>query len=365
MKKLSVSYLFTFSLLWFVVSCSEDSPALGTGGGVTTPTNTNEWLIPTSEILDGGPGKDGIPSIDNPIFEPVGTATVLQDDELIVGIKEGNVARAYPHSILDWHEIVNDDVNSLKVALTYCPLTGTAVGWNRVIDGNLTTFGVSGLLHQTNLMPYDRATNSTWSQMRLDCVNGSLIREEAQIEQVIETTWKTWKTMFPNSEVLTRNTGFNRDYDRYPYGSYKTSNDLFFPINNDNDELHRKERVLGVIVNGISKAYPIDDFAGIETKVLIDNVGGKEVLVFGNKDMNFVAAFENRVNSEDLELEFSPITNINGEAILTDNEGNEWNLFGEAINGPRRGQKLDRVVSFIGFWFAWATFYPNVELYSR
>ena len=362
MKRHFINYLLFFGVMGLVASCSDsDTPAIPSPG---TPANNNEWLIPTSEILDGGPGKDGIPSIDQPVFVSVEEATFMRDDELVVGFRNGNVARAYPHSILDWHEIVNDDVDDLPVAITYCPLTGTAVGWSRMVNGGLTTFGVSGLLHQTNLMPYDRNSNSTWSQMRLDCVNGPLIRSAAQTEHVIETTWSTWKSMFPDSEVLSRNTGFNRDYERYPYGNYKTSNDLFFPINNDNEELHRKERVLGVLVNNIATAYPLSDFEGAETKVLIDNVGGREVVVFGNRSLNMIAAYENRIDSADPGLEFSPVSEPVGEAILTDNEGNEWNIFGEAISGPREGQRLDRVVSFVGFWFAWATFYPNIDLYS-
>ena len=364
MKRHFTNQLVFIAVFGLLISCSsEEDPITGTTPSGTSGNN-NEWLIPTSEVLDGGPGKDGIPSIDQPVFVPAAEADFVEEDELVVGFKNGNVARAYPHSILDWHEIVNDELDALPVAITYCPLTGTAVGWNRIVDGNLTTFGVSGLLHQTNLMPYDRATNSTWSQMRLDCVNGPLINATAQTEQLIETTWSTWKSMYPDSEVLSRNTGFNRDYNRYPYGNYKTSNDLFFPINNDNEELHRKERVLGVLVNNRAAAYPIVDFAGDVTKVVTDNVGGREIVVFGNEGMNMIAAYENKIGSESPGLEFRPVNGPLGEAVLTDNEGNEWNVFGEAIAGPRAGQQLNRVVSFVGFWFAWATFYPNIELYG-
>ncbi|MEL6945943.1 MAG: DUF3179 domain-containing (seleno)protein, partial [Bacteroidota bacterium] len=204
---MQLKYLSTLLILLIFYACEQQQTV-----------DNESWLIPKSEVRDGGPGKDGIPSIDNPIFIDAETADFLDPDDLIVGVKVGDDIRAYPHLILDWHEIVNDQLDDLALSLNYCPLTGTAIGWNRTIDGNTTTFGVSGLLYNTNLMPYDRLTNSTWSQMRLDCVGGELKGESADLYPVVETTWANWKKRYRNTKVLSTNTGFNRRYGQYPYG---------------------------------------------------------------------------------------------------------------------------------------------------
>jgi len=159
----------------------------------------DNWIIPSDEVFDGGPGKDGIPSIDNPVFEEALSNTYLDPSDLVIGVVHNGVAKAYPHRILDWHEIINDRIDDQYFALTYCPLTGTGVSWNRELDGEVTTFGVSGKLYNTNLMPFDRKTESYWSQMRLDCVQGDLVSTVIETFPIIETTWETWIAMYPNS----------------------------------------------------------------------------------------------------------------------------------------------------------------------
>ncbi len=208
----------TLSLSLFLgIACKKDSVG-----------SDDEWLVPSSEVLSGGPGKDGIPSIDNPAFSSTEEVTFLQDNDLVTGIQIGNVIKAYPHIILDWHEIVNDQIDQTEVAVTYCSLTGTGICWSRLVNGTPATFGVYGLLYNTNLMPYDRATGSTWSQQRLECVNGVNIGTDATTYSLVETTWATWKAAFPGSEVLNLSTGFSRQYGSYPYGDYKTNQNRFF-----------------------------------------------------------------------------------------------------------------------------------------
>ena len=209
-KKYIFRAAFVFIVLFLISGCSnEDSSSLG--GASSDPS---AWLIPVNEVFDGGPGRDGIPSVDKPVFitadDPANS--YLLDNDLVVGIKIGNVVRAYPHPILDWHEIINDKIGANALALTYCPLTGSAVAWNRIINGTETTFGVSGLLYNTNLIPYDRLTQSNWSQMKLQCVNGELIGQTPQLFNIVETTWKTWKELYPNTLVVSTNTGFSRPY---------------------------------------------------------------------------------------------------------------------------------------------------------
>ncbi|MDW3647843.1 MAG: DUF3179 domain-containing protein [Bacteroidia bacterium] len=320
----------------------------------------SEWLVPRDEVFDGGPGKDGIPAIDEPAFLDVSDVNFLDDTDLIVGFKSGNEIKGYPHDILDWHEIVNDKTNNIAYSVVYCPLTGSATGWDRVINGKETTFGVSGLLYNTNIIPYDRETDSNWSQMELKCVNGKLSGSDPGNYLLIETSWKSWKELFPNSQVLSANTGFNRRYGQYPYGSYRTDNDLFFfPISNRDDRLPAKDRVYGIVVNDKSKAFPFTNFfSGLS--VVEDEVGGLPVVVVGDAERNFVVGFE-RMTADGSLLNFSAL-NGEGTNVMTDNEGNTWDLFGYATSGPRAGERLPIVRGFIAYWFAWGTFFPDIEI---
>ena len=198
-------------------------------------SSSPEWTLPRNEILDGGPGKDGIPALLDPLLVLAQDATYLTNGDLILGYKMGDEVRAYPHKILDWHEIINDQINGFPFAVTYCPLTGTGIGWERTINRTVTTFGVSGLLYNTNLIPYDRLTDSNWSQIRLDCVNGSAQGILAKTVELVETTWGNWKEMYPQSKVVSDRTGWSRDYQLFPYGNYRTDHSIiFFPISPSN-----------------------------------------------------------------------------------------------------------------------------------
>ena len=281
-----------------LISCSDNSnpPVNNTpGSGSNSP---NGWLIPQDQVFDGGPGKDGIPALLNPEHTGIDQITYLSDNDLVVGFQAGDQARAYPHKILDRHEIINDELNGKNVAITYCPLTGTGIAWDRLIRNQITTFGVSGLLYNTNLILYDRLTDSNWSQIRLDCVNGALLGDEIVTYRLVETTWKTWKEMFPNSSAVTTETGFSRNYSQYPYGDYKTNNPkLIFPDSPTDERLPGKERVLGLILNKKAKIYRFDSFDG-QTRIIYDEFEGLSIIVIGNKNKNFIAAFERKINGE-------------------------------------------------------------------
>ena len=337
--------LIVFVLL---IACSDEDEGDG------------NWSIPVEAVFDGGPGKDGIPSIDNPQFSSVAETDYLLDNDLVIGIKIGNEIRAYPHPILDWHEIINDQVGDNSFAITYCPLTGTAIGWNREIGGELTTFGVSGLLYNTNLIPYDRRTDSNWSQMLQESVNGSLIGEQPEFIFTVETTWSTWKSLYPNSSVVNRNTGFSRAYGNYPYGGYRTSSDLLFPVDNLDTRLSAKERVLGVDLGESQKAYRFTSFE--ERTIINDQVGGNDLIVVGDAQANFIVAFRNSLSGEQLPL---VAVSDNEDIIMEDALGNRYNLFGEIEEGPNAEDALTPVNSYIGYWVAWAAFFPSIEIYEE
>jgi len=308
-------YLIIVLGLGFLTSCSNDEGDL--------VVDNSDWLIPSSQVLDGGPGKDGIPSVDDPFFGTVESSSFLDPSNLVVGIVNNGSAKAYAHRILDWHEIVNDELEGINYALTYCPLTGTAVAWNREINNSITTFGVSGKLYNTNLMPYDRATDSYWSQMRLDCVNGDLIDTKIETFPVIETTWETWQEMYPDSEIMTRETGFDRNYNAYPYGDYRTNNNnIIFPVNNLDARLPAKDRVLAVLTDSKNKVYPYQN-AGLENVTYLEGSG--------------------------------PI-------VAEDSNGNKISISGEVVEGPLAGTQLEAVESILGYYFSLAAFYPGVEI---
>ncbi len=324
-------------------------------------TSSDDWLIPISEVKDGGPGKDGIPSIDTPRFIDANDsgADFLSDEDLVIGIVKGDVVRAYPHLILDWHEIVNDNLNGNLITINYCPLTGTAFGWRSTSNGQGSKFGVSGLLYNTNLILYDRNTDSNWSQLKLKCVNGSLIGDEPLLENVIETDWGTWKELYPNTKVLSLETGFSRNYGNYPYSDYKTNHDFFiFSASPSNDALPNKERIHAIIDQDVSKVYQFSKFNG--GKVIKDIFNGKNILVVGNE--NLIYSFELDATQTNLNFEYDF---NNSATFFKDDEGNKWSIFGEAIEGPRLGEVLKVKKSVISFWFAIAAFYPNPEIYTE
>ena len=372
---MKTTIFYAFAIVSLFVACGGNSdtnfpPSSNNTNGNTednTPDNnggdgnSQNWLIPFSEVKDGGPGKDGIPSIDFPRFVSANDFRVefLEDNDLIIGIVKNNTIRAYPHKILDWHEIVNDKLNEDNITINYCPLTGTAFGWSSIAGGENSNFGVSGLLYNTNLILYDRKTDSYWSQLELKCVNGDLIGEEPLLESVVETNWGTWKSLYPNTRVLSSETGFSRDYNNYPYGTYKTNHDFFiFSASPSNDALPNKERVYAIMDKRVAKVYQFQKFNG--GKVIKELFEGTEYLVVGNE--NLIYSFE--LNASQLGLNFEYDFN-NSEVFFKDNEGNKWSVFGKAIEGPRLGEQLKASNSVVSYWFAIAAFYPDPEIYTE
>ncbi len=169
--------------------------------------------------------------------------------ELQAKNQSGGKIRTYLHQILDCHEIVNDQFGDKSAAVMHCPLTGTAMAWNRNIDGEETEFGVSGLLFRNNLIAFDRNTDSNWSQMLLCSVNGSISGTNIETFQVLETTWETWLELYPDPEVLTTETEFQRDYSGFAYGSSYLTDDssILFPVKNSDNRRNNKARVHGII----------------------------------------------------------------------------------------------------------------------
>lgn len=335
----------------------------GGGNNASGPgTGAEPWLIPVGEVVDGGPGQDGIPAIEQPAFESASTISSVADDELVVVVRDDGRVKAYPHDILNWHEVVNDGRAENPFTVSYCPLTGSAVAWKGDADNNRNTYGVSGLLYNSNLILYDRRTNSRWSQMLELAVNGERIRELPATIQALEMKFSSLRQMYPNADVLTRETGWegSRDYDDYPYSSYRSNEALLFPVSPLDNRLHLKERVIGVRNGADSKVFQLDGFGPI-TQAINDQIGPLHFVAVGNTDLNFAAIYDRQLEDGTI-LAFSPL-HADLPNIMTDDEGNVWDIFGTATAGPRAGTQLGKTNSYTAFWFAWAAFFPDPQIH--
>ncbi len=183
------------------------------------------------EFFDGGPGAGGIPALVNPSLEAAPVVQYLPDEARVIGIERNGIARAYPFALMWWHEVANDTIGGEPVVITYCLLTGSGLGFDRQVEGQVHEFGVSGLILENNLTLFDRETTSLWHQLSLQALCGPAAGTELRRLPVIETTWGHWKSLYPNSTVLALNTGYPLQYGRYPYGDYdERDNDaLLFP----------------------------------------------------------------------------------------------------------------------------------------
>ncbi|MBL8323511.1 MAG: DUF3179 domain-containing protein [Rubrivivax sp.] len=250
-------------------------------------------LVPVQAIERGGPPRDGIPAIDRPKFVPAARAA-LKDPDRVLGVALNGVARAYPVRILNWHEIVNDRFGAQAVAVTYCPLCGTGMAFDARIGAREASFGVSGLLYNSDVLLYDRATESLWSQVMAKAVTGPLKGAVLVPLPLAHTSWAAWRARHPGTEVLSTDTGFERDYERDPYDGYEKIQRLMFDVQHRDARLPLKEWVLGLRVGGEAKAYP---FSLLERRVdakgrLADRIGGQRVEVRFDRTHRSAEAFD-------------------------------------------------------------------------
>ncbi len=326
MQKSYLLYLILSLLLLSLIGCAEEQTA-----DIVTPESEYEikvtsegvkYIVDPQKIIGGGPPKDGIPSIDNPKFVSLEEADEwIQDNELVLAIIYKGVTRVYPLQIMVWHEIINDIIAGDPILITYCPLCGSGIAYERQINGEEVEFGTSGKLYNSNLVMYDRKTDSYWSQIEGLAIVGELTGTKLTPLSIDTVVWRDWKKGHPDSEVLSQETGFVDYYDIYgqdPYGSYYEDSFLLFPVENEDDRIHPKTVIFGVEVNGTYKAYQEDDLKNMKT--IEDTVGGVSI----------------RIERED-----------SGIVSFTNLETGE------------------EIVKERGFWFAWYAFHPDTELYTK
>jgi hypothetical protein len=354
---------------WLFLLLAVGASGCGSGNGADSfssngASSADNCLIPSNQLVNGGPGRDGIPALNRPATVTAGAADqFLAPDALVVGVSLGGQSRAYPHNVLWWHEIVNDELGGRPITVSYCPLTGSGMAYDPVIGGQSLSFGVSGLLFDNNLVLFDRGTESLWSQMRTQGVCGNFAGTPAPLIPVTQSTWEGWRALHPETSVVSFNTGFSRNYNQYPYGTYDQlgDNSLLFPQSFIDARRPMKELVLGINQGGTARAYPYGILG--ERAAVNDAVGGRAVLVVFDRRTEMAVAFEREVAGRRLSFQA-----VEAEAFpfhLRDSEtGTLWNLTGTAVSGPQAGSRINQLATYSAMWFAWASFNRNTELFE-
>ena len=330
--------------------------------------------VPYDEIIGGGPPRDGIAPIDEPRFGDVSLGNEwLNDEEPVIFFEHNGDARAYPLRIMTQHEIVNDVVGGIPVTVTFCPLCNSAIVFDRRLDGEVLDFGTSGNLRNSDLIMWGRQTESWWQQFTGEAIVGSLTGKKLQFLTATIISWEDFKVSRPEGTALDRNTGFNRSYTRSPYAGYDRVDNPPFLFDGDLDgRLLPKERVVAVeLDSGEAVAFPYGILR--EERVVDYSRGDHEMVIFFNP--NTLSSFVDRTtlafeevgssgvfnpNVDDQRLTFRP----DGDKFLDNETGSEWNIIGEAIQGPLTGTTLTPVLHGDYFWFAYGAFRPDTIVYQ-
>ncbi len=279
--------------------------------------------VPLEAVVGGGPPKDGIPSIDNPKFVPIEDASEwLGDNEPGIAVEFNETSRFYPFQILVFHEIVNDTINSQRVLVTYCPLCLSGIVFDPVVQGERVEFGTSGKLWNSNLVMYDRKTDSLWSQILGEAIVGDMTGTKLGVLPSDQIRFGEWKIQHPNGEVLSRETGAVRFYGQDPYGNYYTDNNqIISRVDNTDDRLEAKDFVLGVIINHQAKAYFPPSIK--KRGEVVDEFAGKTLVIRYEEDIDAVRISEKKTDGT-----------------------------------------LERINPFPSFWFSWVAIHPGTELFK-
>lgn len=337
-------------------------------------TDTSKKTINLDELQSGGPPKDGIPSIDQPAFiSPKAASNWLKPEEPVIVYGNNNTWRAYPLQIMIWHEIVNDKVAGKPVLVSFCPLCNSSLVFSRTLDGKVHDFGVSGFLRNSDLVMYDRQTESLWQQFTGEGIVGQYTgRSLKQLpSQVI--SFRQFREQYPDGEVLSKETGYRRDYGRNPYAGYDDINNNPFMYDGEEDgRLKPMARVLAVHLEGETKGYPFKITR--EAKIVMDTFAGLELVIFHSEGA--VSALDNSRIEESREIGSTGVFKreldgrklsfkIKNGNIVDEETGTTWNVTGKAVNGPLKGNTLEPVTFGEYFAFALFAFYPEVTLYEK
>jgi hypothetical protein len=348
------------------------------GPSTTEAASPPDPLVDPDDIISGGPPPDGIPPIDEPRFLAPGDATFLADREPVLAVDIGGEAKAYPLQIMTWHEIVNDEIGGVPVSVTYCPLCNTGIAFERpTIDGELLDFGTSGKLYNSNLVMYDRQTETFWAQATGQAIAGELTGQQLTFVPARILSFGDWRAEHPDGLVLSRQTGHERPYGENPYAGYDSIERPFLFTGEPDPRLPATSRVLGIARAGDVVAFPYEavaEGAAGGWAVVMEEVAGDPVAVFWKagtasaldsqviaegRDVGAIAAYRPEVDGRPLTFEASR----NG--IVDRQTGSEWSILGRAVSGPLQGEQLVPELAIDSFWFDWAAFHPETRLYGQ
>lgn len=335
-------------------------------------TDFSLHTVPYDEITFVIP-QDGIPAIDSPGFVTNKDAEGwLTDTEPVVSFELNGEARAYPLQILTWHEIVNDVVGGVPVAATFCPLCNSAIVFDRRFGGEVLDFAVSGNLRNSDLIMFDRQSQTWWQQFTGEGIVGKNAGFQLEVLSAFIISFEDFKQAHPEGLVLSRDTGFIRSYGQNPYAGYDRADNPPFLFAGDTDgRLLPKERVVAVTIDDIDAAFPLERVQ--DEKVINYTVGSKDLAVFfksgttsaldgssiaSSRNVGATAVFDPHVNGQKLTFR------SDGDKIVDNETGSVWNILGQGIEGPLSGEKLSPIIHGDHFWFAWAAFKPDTIIYQ-
>ena len=300
---------------------------------------------------------DAIPPIDQPVYGDASAGDWLAPDDLVLGYVAGGQAYAYPFKILNYHEIVNDNLDGVPVLISYCPLCRSAIVYDRRVDGDVLSFGNTSALYESDLVMVDRTTGSYWWQVAGTAIVGPLTDASLEPLPSVVATWTDWASLHPGTLVLTRATGFSRPYERDAFAGYADiidSGRFPFPVGEaaQDARLRASALVVGVVINEVARAYPVENLID----PINDEVGGNEIVVFPTE--GGATVFGAIVDDETLRFELR-----NGDFVDVET-GSVWTSSGVAVSGARQGATLTPFPSRTTFWFAFVGAFPDVELHS-
>ncbi len=278
----------------------------------------SDSLIDASSIRGGGPPRDGIPSLDEPKFMSIVDVDFLDSDDRVIGVYRNGVAKAYPIRILNWHEVVNDDFAGSATLVTYCPLCGTGMVFDVQNDEFEFTFGVSGLLYNSDVLLYDRQTGSLWSQIMSQAITGPMKHTKLDLLPSRHTNWADWRELHPETLVLSTDTGYQRNYSSSPYLSYERSNRLMFDVENRNRAYANKDLVLGLSIGDRHRAYPLEELEKQGAERFNDELAEQQLTVVWSESANSAHVLD---------------------------------------------QSETEIPTVLAYWFAWYAFHPQTEIF--
>lgn len=375
--KLILSLLLLLGLL--CTSCANSTDAQVGPAGSNQPvrgwrTNISKRSVDLSEIVKGGPPKDGIPAIDRPRFVSVDEVRRwLGHKEPVIALELDGEARAYPLQVLVWHELVNDEIRGTPVAVTFCPLCYSALVFDRRVDGQTLTFGVTGLLRHSDMVIYDRESESWWQQFTGEAIVGDLTGKKLRQLPAQIIGFAQFAAAHPDGLVLSRETGFRREYGKNPYAGYDDVNSTPFAFQGKIDHRFRPmEKIVAVEIGKAAKAYPysitrkqhvVEDQIDSANLVIFHAEGATSALdssaMSESREVGATGVFDARVDGRLLHF------NYENKEFVDSETGSHWNVVGQAISGPLRGKNLRPIVHGDYFAFAWFAFRPDTEIFGR